>query len=78
MLIKHFINNLPLSSEKIINSYITTCLINGIEQVYNACSKDYSKETQEYYKNYIYIGTGTIYKINGVVQKGKSTYHFFY
>ena len=57
---------------------IRVCLIDNKEKNYHACSLDinvYLK--QEKNMGWKYIGSGRIYKIDGVPQNSKDTHHFW-
>ncbi len=55
-------------------STINTCMIDGKEQVYHICSEKRHFDTED---NFIYLGKGTIHKVDDVVQGFADIMHFW-
>lgn len=55
---------------------VCVALINGEQREYYMCSSAEEKPNEDEAK-FEYIGRGTIYTIDGVMQSGEQLYHFF-
>ena len=63
-------------SDGFVGKYvITKALIEGKVVVYNLCST--RKDAYKDWKNIEYLGSGTIYSIDEVVQSGKEIHYFW-
>ncbi len=54
-----------------------TALIDGLIVRYDAASTMSLEIAKQSYSKFEYIGTGVIYEIDGIEQRGEKTWHFF-
>lgn len=56
----------------------TECVINNVRQEYDACAEGDLENAKKYYgKNFKYIGSGTVYFINGTKNEESELHHYF-